>query len=271
MLIFRISILIIFIVFSYGQNVNSTELAVRVPDITVLNGDTITINFTVSDIYNLFGAGFDLEYNPNNIEYLNSIEGSFLNSNGEKPTIFIVTDDPVNGKIMAGLTRSRYSDGGASSVADTLLLQIRFIIKSSGTTPLNIIYSSLIAPDGTTKYPHSVVNGAIIAEDPTLVYDENQLIPNSHRIEIGDNFPNPFNSSTAIKCMVHVKGQVSVSIINILGQEVKAVYSGSLGTGEHTFAWDGMDKHNHLTSSGIYFMVFRFSEDVEIRKLVYLK
>ena len=68
MLIFRISILIIFIVFSYGQNVNSTELAVRVPDITVLNGDTITINFTVSDIYNLFGAGFDLEYNPNNIE-----------------------------------------------------------------------------------------------------------------------------------------------------------------------------------------------------------
>ncbi len=73
---------------------------------------------------------------------------------------------------------------------------------------------------------------------------------------LGNNYPNPFNSSTNIEFDIGFFGgpeqRVFVSVYNILGQRVKTLHEGIIPIGRHSMRWNGRDMNESPVSSGIY-------------------
>lgn len=83
------------------------------------------------------------------------------------------------------------------------------------------------------------------------------LIPKEFALE--QNFPNPFNPTTAIPVIVPVTTEVKLKVYDLLGKEVKTLYSGSLEPGRHFFNWDGRDEAGKALGTGVYF--YRLTTD----------
>jgi hypothetical protein len=79
-------------------------------------------------------------------------------------------------------------------------------------------------------------------------------------------YPNPFNPSTSIEIELASPQSVTLSIVNILGQEVARLHDGRLNAGKQSFIWNG-----NAQSSGIYFAVARSDALVRTTKLLLLK
>ncbi len=84
------------------------------------------------------------------------------------------------------------------------------------------------------------------------------------------NFPNPFNPSTKIQYDIPADANVSVTIFNILGENVATLVNDYQSAGEYVIEWDGSD-----AASGIYF--YKITADTEgenfskIMKMVLMK
>jgi flagellar hook assembly protein FlgD len=70
--------------------------------------------------------------------------------------------------------------------------------------------------------------------------------------ELSQNYPNPFNPTTNIKYQLPQAVQVSLTIYNMLGQEVRKLVNTQQPAGYHTVVWDGRDNSGRLVPSGVY-------------------
>jgi hypothetical protein len=94
-------------------------------------------------------------------------------------------------------------------------------------------------------------------------------LPTSFGLE--QNYPNPFNPSTVISFSLPVASNVELTVFNLLGQEVKSVFSGDKSAGHHTVSWDGTNASGGSVSSGIYFYRLEAGSFVETKKMMLLK
>ena len=85
------------------------------------------------------------------------------------------------------------------------------------------------------------------------------------------NFPNPFNPTTNISFTLPVADQVTVTVYNLLGRQVKVLLDGYLGAGEHSVQWDGTDSDGGTVSSGMYFYRIAAGQHSVTRKMVLTK
>ncbi len=89
--------------------------------------------------------------------------------------------------------------------------------------------------------------------------------------DLAQNYPNPFNSSTAIEFRLPKTEHVEISIHNILGQKVKALFTGTYNAGSYQVIWDGTDESGLPVSSGLYVCRFRTKDCVLARTMILLK
>jgi hypothetical protein len=89
-------------------------------------------------------------------------------------------------------------------------------------------------------------------------------IPES--IRLFQNYPNPFNPTTTIEFAIPKSEFVSLRIYDTLGREVKDLFSGNLGAGNHIFEFDA---ENY--SSGVYFYVLNTPTFCKQMKMIVLK
>ncbi len=85
------------------------------------------------------------------------------------------------------------------------------------------------------------------------------------------NYPNPFNPETRIVYDIHADGDVRLVIYNILGQEVRTLFSGQKSIGRHETVWDGKDQARKSMTSGVYFYSLESAGFKETRKMLLLK
>lgn len=69
---------------------------------------------------------------------------------------------------------------------------------------------------------------------------------------LGNNFPNPFNPSTTIPVSIPKKGEVSLKVYNVLGQQILVIHHGVLDPGRYWFTWDANDERGSHVASGVY-------------------
>ncbi len=74
------------------------------------------------------------------------------------------------------------------------------------------------------------------------------------RMELAAAWPNPFNSSAAIRIFVPELMEVRAAIMNNRGQLVAQVANGTLPRGLHTFHWQGRNNAGEAAASGIYYI-----------------
>jgi hypothetical protein len=85
------------------------------------------------------------------------------------------------------------------------------------------------------------------------------------------NFPNPFNSETAIKYQLQNSVRVTLKIYNILGQPVKELIDKELPRGTYSVNWDGKDDKGFQVNTGIYIYQIKAGESVQSKKALLLK
>ncbi|MBN2031569.1 T9SS type A sorting domain-containing protein [bacterium] len=66
------------------------------------------------------------------------------------------------------------------------------------------------------------------------------------------NVPNPFNPETTISYDNPEEVDVTVTIYNMMGVEVKTLFNGKQNVGYHIVIWDGKDQSGRTVSGGIY-------------------
>lgn len=90
------------------------------------------------------------------------------------------------------------------------------------------------------------------------------------QIELRQNYPNPFNPSTTIAYLVNERIDVQISVINILGQNIRNLFSGMQNPGNYQIVWDGKDEVGQAVSSGIYFYRLDAGNFSQTRKMILL-
>lgn len=76
-------------------------------------------------------------------------------------------------------------------------------------------------------------------------------------------FPNPFRNQLNIAFGLKQQSQVKISLLNLLGQEIKVIKDGTYAAGNHSLTYQS----SGLTS-GIYFLKLESSEKTSVRKVV---
>ena len=88
---------------------------------------------------------------------------------------------------------------------------------------------------------------------------------------LGQNYPNPFDGGTTIPYNLISEGNISLSIFNILGQELVRESLGRQGSGNHQYHWNGFNDQGRFVPSGVYLVRLRMNGDEEGGKMVLLK
>ena len=85
------------------------------------------------------------------------------------------------------------------------------------------------------------------------------------------NWPNPLNSGTNIKYIVHRDANVELAVYNVLGQKIKTLFKGYQTANLYTLRWDSRNYSGHQVSSGIYFLNIRSARSSESRKMILIR
>lgn len=83
---------------------------------------------------------------------------------------------------------------------------------------------------------------------------------------LAQNYPNPFNPSTTIRVSLPVASDVTLSVFNVLGQEVATVVRGAIPAGTHDFTFDAS-----RLASGVYMYKIVAGNFVSAKKMLLLK
>jgi Secretion system C-terminal sorting domain len=142
----------------------------------------------------------------------------------------------------------------------------------------------VLSPQGVTTDSNSTFIGVTMGvRNLTFIYDtlgkrvidfdttggtgvsESQVqIPRGFVLE--QNYPNPFNPSTTIRFTVPEREQVSLTVFNLLGQEVKNLFNEEKQKGSYEVSFNASN-----LPSGIYFYKLQSGNFVETRKMLLMK
>ena len=85
------------------------------------------------------------------------------------------------------------------------------------------------------------------------------------------NYPNPFNPVTTIRYDIAEAVEVTLTIYNALGQQVRRLVNSPHQPGGYTIIWDGKSDNGQVLASGLYIYRLQAGEFVQSRKLLLLK
>jgi hypothetical protein len=85
-------------------------------------------------------------------------------------------------------------------------------------------------------------------------------------VELTQNYPNPFNSRTTIHYALPNRSRVTLTVFNLLGQEVIKLVNGYKEAGYHEVQLDGRN-----LESGVYFYRLQAGNFFQMKKFVLLK
>lgn len=98
--------------------------------------------------------------------------------------------------------------------------------------------------------------GPLSVDDPS--------VPATYRLE--QNFPNPFNPSTTIRYEIPKHGYVSLSIHDVLGQNIATLVNGHKHAGRYEVVWNAAG-----LPSGVYFYHLNTSGHTAVKKMLLIK
>jgi PKD repeat protein len=103
---------------------------------------------------------------------------------------------------------------------------------------------------------------------PTAV--QGLVVPTANALR--QNYPNPFNPETTISFELANEAQVSLTIYDLTGQQLRTLVSGeALAAGAYQRQWDGRNSAGSQVASGVYFFVLKAGTYTSNRKMILLQ
>ena len=160
-----------------------------------------------------------------------------------------------------------------------------FSIGSKDNLPLGLSFAFLDVPNKNVisnilsesiTIQESLGNGydiTIVSGDEQYVSDmiTNILEAIPAEYSLSQNYPNPFNPTTKIDFSLPRSDDVTVTIYNLMGQQIKVLMNSNLEYGYHTVTWNGLDQLGRPVASGVYFSELRTRNFRKTKKMLLLK
>lgn len=135
-------------------------------------------------------------------------------------------------------------------------------------------HNDTVSTGGEYTYSVKAVDETSFSSDPSselvvgvevnVSNEQNSNTPTAYKLE--QNYPNPFNPSTTISYDVPEQTHVTLTIYNVMGQQVAELVNSAKRAGSHEVVWNA---HHHV--SGVYFYKITAGEFTAVRKLTLLK
>lgn len=212
--------------------------------------DEITLPLEINNITTLASFGFNLTY-PSELLSFERINASELTQNWQ----MLDANEIAPGVIkIGGFSLESIEESGS-------LISVSFRIKESakGEAKFKIHQLKDDLANGETFTTSFKINNTGIEKEIPKTYE---LFP---------NYPNPFNMATEIKFQLPETSDITLSIFNTLGQEIKTLLAEKHPAGVYTVNWDGRNQNGEFVSSGIYFYRLKTNNFIAIRKMVIIK
>jgi hypothetical protein len=116
------------------------------------------------------------------------------------------------------------------------------------------------------------VNISMSPSSPTSVGNLGSV---PEKFALDQNYPNPFNPSTSISYALSAPGVVTLTVFNVLGQEVATLVNGNVAAGTYSVVWSGTDNLGRTVASGVYMYKLHatagLTEFSQVRKMLLIK
>jgi hypothetical protein len=125
----------------------------------------------------------------------------------------------------------------------------------------------------------SLTEICIASDDSLYVYETPSITTDVEEIEdyshpegfcLFQNYPNPFNPETIIRFTIPFASEVTLSIYNILGEQVRTFHR-HYKAGTHTLMWDGKNSSGEEIASGVYLYKLSAGSYQETKKMVLIR
>jgi hypothetical protein len=142
-------------------------------------------------------------------------------------------------------------------------------VKGAGTSSSPKTYSYEDKNLAPGKYVYRIKQ--IDNDGTTTIYNPNALprvdAGASNALQLGGNYPNPFNPTTNIQFSVPQDGYASLKVYNMIGQEVATLFSGMAKAGHYIPATFNASR----LASGIYFARLQYSGKSLVQRMLLTK
>ena len=122
--------------------------------------------------------------------------------------------------------------------------------------PPNFVTETVVAPPGAS--------GIVVNVTTTSVEGKGQETPAEFRLE--QNYPNPFNPGTTIRFSLPQRSHVTLTVFNLLGQNVGTLVDETRDAGHHHALFDASG-----LASGVYLCRLQAGGFVQVRKMIVVK
>ncbi len=112
-----------------------------------------------------------------------------------------------------------------------------------------------------------------------LYYFKNQIVTAIEEVKaINRNeplqinaYPNPFNSSVKINIAVQNKDKYSITVFDILGNQISVLFDGELNEGKYFYTWNGKNIAGLNVPSGVYLIALTNNSIVKAKRVLLIK
>jgi len=208
----------------------------------ICENDTISIDFTVPNQYQIQSFDFCLEYDSKSMKYIGVSYSKELNN-------FLFNKNKIDYTIRL--------NGYSSNV-------------SKITTPIfTLKFEYLNGSNPSVQITHFGINDFVPIQSTIEIEDYLTLIPKEFQVLNG--YPNPFNSEISFDILIPESDILEIKIYNQLGKRVKVIQDGLVEKGYHSYVWKGLNERNQKISSGLYFVLFNYKSQIIKHKILLLK
>ena len=102
-----------------------------------------------------------------------------------------------------------------------------------------------------------------------LAIDDGLTIPTD--FALNQNYPNPFNPSTQIQYALPTDANVSITIYDVMGREVRSLVNKTVSAGYHSTLWNATNNLGSPVSAGVYIYTISANEYRDVKKMILLK
>jgi len=147
-----------------------------------------------------------------------------------------------------------------TTIIDTIIIDTTLQVKILNANTLYYWRVCAINNYGSSDYS----TGYFITGESILSIRNISELP--QKFILYQNYPNPFNPFTTIKFFLPVRSNVKITLLNLLGQEVKLLSNNYYNEGEHIINVDASN-----LASGVYYYKVEANNFFDIKKMILIK
>jgi hypothetical protein len=137
---------------------------------------------------------------------------------------------------------------------------------------IGLTWDIAFSPDGET-FCYGMTDGSLVLAGGglTAVGDDDHQLAGPAAAQLWQNFPNPFNPSTAIQFELTVPCRVDLQVYSASGRRIVSLVEDQLPHGRHEVVWNGRNDAGRPVASGIYFYRLKAGGFSETRRMLLVK